>query len=501
MSFGLGLAEGLATGLDTGLKKSMATREARIDTIAKLRAQSVIEESGKHATQFKSTKESVRALAGIANNDMDLVQYAVQEYGLDGAKDYITGLRKTSDDSGGVIQMASLVNLDRSSIPVSSSQIASTIVGPPTYLSDLEKSDSTRVSGLAGFFDDDLADDVNILANQYIDASALNQGYLKEMDNSELSPISSFGEKTWLINAPADPEKRMMYFKKLLAHHGSIAANPTSDNDQNAIASLKITRVDKTGDNLTPSAVTSIRKNYVSQASSILQISTKVQVINGVEYLIPDVEAEAAAVDEIASHYSQTIARIKNAVNIDGAKIDPNVTSAADINRIFTESLQQGFIPIIKINNGDMFTRPFVEIEETKYKQIDFKINQDNQATVFTQLYGSIKESLKDTPDDAGVPFGLNSRLPDFPEFNSSGFIIKDKSNLTGIAIPPLTVSQIKLQTNIKYKSSADKEKFAQRLINDVIQGKAIHTDDNGKPLTPLQIKNLFSPSYQLQLD
>ena len=41
MSFGLGLAEGLATGLDTGLKKSMATREARIDTIAKLRAQSV----------------------------------------------------------------------------------------------------------------------------------------------------------------------------------------------------------------------------------------------------------------------------------------------------------------------------------------------------------------------------------------------------------------------------------------------------------------------------
>ena len=113
----------------------------------------------------------------------------------------------------------------------------------------------------------------------------------------------------------------------------------------------------------------------------------------------------------------------------------------------------------------------------------------------------SLKLSLKDTTDDAGVPFGLNSRLPDFPEFNSSGFIIKDKSNLTGIAIPPLTVSQIKLQTNIKYKSSADKEKFAQRLINDVIQGKAIHTDDNGKPLTPLQIKNLFSPSYQLQLD
>jgi len=514
MSFGLGLAEGLATGLDTGLKKSMATREARIDTIAKLRAQSVIEESGKHATQFKSTKESVRALAGIANNDMDLVQYAVQEYGLDGAKDYITGLRKTSDDSGGVIQMASLVNLDRSSIPVSSSQIASTIVGPPTYLSDLEKSDSTRVSGLAGFFDDDLADDVNILANQYIDASSLNQGYLKEMDNSELSPIASFGEKTWLINAPADPEKRMMYFKKLLAHHGSIAANPTSDNDQNAIASLKIateiksawdldnliTRVDKTGDNLTPSAVTSIRKNYVSQASSILQISTKVQVINGVEYLIPDVEAEAAAVDEIASHYAQTIARIKNAVNVDGAKIDPNVTSAADINRIFTESLQQGFIPIIKINNGDMFTRPFVEIEETDYKQIDFKINQDNQATVFTQLYGSIKESLKDTTDDAGVPFGLNSRLPDFPEFDSSGFIIKDISNLTGLAIPPLTVSQIKLQTNIKYKASADKKNFAQRLIDDILQGKAIHTDDDGKPLTVQQIQNLFPKDYKLRI-
>ena len=515
MSFGLGLAEGLATGLDTGLKKSMAEREERISTIAKLRAQSVIEESGKHATQFKSTKQAVRALAGMANNDMELVQYAVQEFGLDGAKDYITKLRKTSDDSGGVIKMASLVDLDRSNIPVSSAQIASTIVGPPTYLSDLEKSDSTRVRGFAGFFDDDIADNVNNRVNQYIDASALNQGYLKEMDNSELSPIASFGEKTWLINAPADAKERMEYYKKLIVHHNSIAANPTSSNDQRAINSLKtaieiksaweldniITRVDKTGDNLSPSETNSIRQKYIEQASSILQISTKVQVINGREYLIPSVEKEAAVVDEIASHYAETIARVKNAVNIDGAKIDPNVTSIADINRIFTESIQQGFIPIIKINEGDMFTRPFVEIEKTDYKQIDFKINKDNEATMFTLLYGSIKESLKNTTDDAGVPFGLNSRLPDFPEFDSSGFIINNKSNLTDIAIPPLTVSQIKLQTNTKYKSSADKKNFAQTLINDVIQGKAIHTDDNGVPLTPLQIKNLFSPSYKLQLD
>ena len=174
MSFGLGLAEGLATGLDTGLKKSMAEREERISTIAKLRAESVIEESGKHATEFKSTKQAVRALAGMANNDMELVQYAVQEFGLDGAKDYITKLRKTSDDSGGVIKMASLVDLDRSNIPVSSAQIASTIVGPPTYLSDLEKSDSTRVRGFAGFFDDDISDNINNYTNQLVSAVNVN---------------------------------------------------------------------------------------------------------------------------------------------------------------------------------------------------------------------------------------------------------------------------------------------------------------------------------------
>ena len=76
MSFAKGLVTGLARGLDTGIRRELDRKEKKIDEIAKLRASKIIEESGKHATQFKNTKSTIRKYAGIVNNDMELVQYA-----------------------------------------------------------------------------------------------------------------------------------------------------------------------------------------------------------------------------------------------------------------------------------------------------------------------------------------------------------------------------------------------------------------------------------------
>ena len=80
MSFLEGLITGGANSLNTGIRRDMDRREKKIDEIAKLRASSIIKESGKHATQFKDTESAIRKYAGLVDNDMELVQYAVEKY-------------------------------------------------------------------------------------------------------------------------------------------------------------------------------------------------------------------------------------------------------------------------------------------------------------------------------------------------------------------------------------------------------------------------------------
>ena len=485
MSFGLGLAEGLATGLDTGLKKSMAEREERISTIAKLRAQSVIEESGKHATEFKSTKQAVRALAGMANNDMELVQYAVQEFGLDGAKDYITKLRKTSDDSGGVIKMASLVDLDRNNVPVSSAQIASTIVGPPTYLSDLEKSDSTRVRGFAGFFDDDISDNINNYTNQLVSAVNVNTSI---SDQEPLSPISSKGEKTWLINAPSDPEKRSAYLEKLTTLYLQKYINIDDKSSSEAIETLKIANeikgswevennlqsIDKQQSSMTDPQRLNLERKLVNDVA--IQMFSKGAYIRdnvfGRVYEVDNAD-QRPIVNSISRHMSHQLFKVSNAKNEQGKNIDIN---SSDVRDVFMENLQRGLLTEVEIDYGSFDKAPSI---------VGFK------TTPLTKEYVGI-ESFFDV-------FYKKIKEPGFKTDNIN------TEQITEIITPKITDNEENSVTNIEnvktYKDiqtlinttskREDKIKLIKALLDNIEQGKLY--DFDGSSIRADQFKRIYS--------
>jgi len=462
----------------------MATREARIDTIAKLRAQSVIEESGKHATQFKSTKESVRALAGLADNDMELVQYAVQEYGLDGAKEYINKLRKTSDNSGGVIKMASLVDLDRNNVPVSSAQIASTIIGQPTYLSDLEKSDSTRVSGLAGFFDDDISDDVNNYSNQLVSAVNVNTSI---SDQEPLSPISSKGEKTWLINAPLDPNKRLAYLGKLNTLYVQKYFNIKDKSSSEAIETLKIANeikgswdiendlqsIDKQQSSMTDPQRLNVERKLVNDVG-ISMFTQGAYITDGVFGRVYEVDNadQRPIVNSISRHMSHQLFKVSNAKNEQGKNIDIN---SSDVRDVFMENLQKGLLTEVEIDYGNFDKAPSI---------IGFKTTPlTNEYTGIETFFDVFYEKIKNPKLKTG---NLNTDdVTDIiiPKIND------EESNVTNIENVK-TYKDIQTLINITSKRE-DKRKLVKALLTSIEQGKLY--DYDGSSIRADQFKRIYS--------
>ena len=81
MSFGQGFVTGLADSLATGLKDDMEKTYDKISQMSALRAKTIVEGSQKHATEFKSFKDGLKSIAAVVNNDMDLVDYLVDQAG------------------------------------------------------------------------------------------------------------------------------------------------------------------------------------------------------------------------------------------------------------------------------------------------------------------------------------------------------------------------------------------------------------------------------------
>lgn len=86
-SFGLSLLGGIAEGAEKNIRRDLDLTEQRISDLARIRAETIAKESGKHATKFSSTKDSIREMASLVDNDMDIVQYVMDTEGsLEGAK-------------------------------------------------------------------------------------------------------------------------------------------------------------------------------------------------------------------------------------------------------------------------------------------------------------------------------------------------------------------------------------------------------------------------------
>ena len=115
MSFVQGLATGLASSVDKRLQDDMERTYNKIEKTSALRAKTIVEGSTLHESEFKKYKDSLGSISSIVDNDMDLVDYLVDQAGGDVeiALDKAQTLKDAVDNSAGKFTAYDLLNIER----------------------------------------------------------------------------------------------------------------------------------------------------------------------------------------------------------------------------------------------------------------------------------------------------------------------------------------------------------------------------------------------------
>lgn len=505
MSFLEGLVGGLATGLDTGIRRQIDQREKRISEISKLRASKVIEESGKHATQFKATKNKIRSYAGIVNNDMNLVQYAVQTYGLDGAEEFLKDLKTTSDNSGGAISTSDLVKIDRDpKANITANQLAQFVVGEAPKYSPLAPSKVTENRGILGFFDPDYSDQVNARSNELI--SAVNNDTSIPVNIPKLAPVSSSGEKTWLINAPNDPKEKLEYLKTIsnlyLKKYNNYEdkSSPEAKETLNILTEISnshraeydLFNVDNQQNNMTDSQRLNIEKRLTGDIG-ITMFTKGTYVVDanwGKVYEVSDANQKPIVLS-MARHMSNELQKISTATNRVGKKID--VTKLTDVRSVMMENLQQGLITDVVIDYGNDSTAPTV---------VDFKVRKIQEVyptseQFFESFYEKLKDPKYDVSDTSTDPslkkkkteLGLDPSSLDGTDDTDKEREITDLKDVT-------TYKGLQTIINIAGgKSRAEKINVIKDIHKSILNGKVYLY--NGDPIRADQFKAIYPFAFK----
>jgi len=231
MSFVQGLATGLASSVDKRLQDDMERTYNKIEKTSALRAKTIVEGSTLHESKFKTYKDSLGAISSIVDNDMDLVDYLVDQAGGDVeiALDKAQTLKDAVDNSAGKFTAYDLLNIERrqgDSPRISATQIARRIHG--TYVPPPDVSGEMAV-GLNALFmrKKDISGAINKETDQLLSSAGItfDKG---DANTSYMDTLTSQGERTKLISAYSedDSEKRVYKFAQLVANLTVMAADP-----------------------------------------------------------------------------------------------------------------------------------------------------------------------------------------------------------------------------------------------------------------------------------
>ncbi len=242
MSFIKGVFEGASTAFATGLKQDMAATKLKIGDMARIRAETITRESGKHATEFKKYEKELEQLSGYLNNDMDIVQYLVDQNNGDIslAKAEADKLKIAISNSGSKYSMYELLGLQKrqegKDNKVTASQIVSRFV--PAYVPP-PKLEGELAVGMDRFFRKDISPDINKQTAALVTASGVVSPV---MSDANVPVLSSGGEQTQLIDAYSEnnPNIRVYKFSNIV-HNGELTrAEAIASGDTN-----KVKRIDK----------------------------------------------------------------------------------------------------------------------------------------------------------------------------------------------------------------------------------------------------------------
>ena len=100
--FALGVAQGLATNADTAIKTYLAEDRQEAREVAKDDIDLIRQDSARYNTEYQGYRKEMKDLVGKIDNDPDLLQYVISEYGYETAKKYITDMHNNHVLKGGV---------------------------------------------------------------------------------------------------------------------------------------------------------------------------------------------------------------------------------------------------------------------------------------------------------------------------------------------------------------------------------------------------------------
>mgnify|MGYP003639311139 FL=1 len=288
-SFGLSLIGGIAEGAEKNIRRDLDLTEQRISDLAKIRAETVARESGKHATKFSSTKDSIRGMASLVDNDMDIVQYVLDTEGsLEGAQAKLQEISSAVKlNRYSAYELLGLQKRQGANVKITAAQMANTLV--PEYKVPPIDEEYLAV-GTANLFRGPITQNIENLSNQYMNVSGVNR---KRSDVGVIgeypSVLDSSGEKDWYFNMTGDPTKDAAYTKRgyneaMMEYHKSVAeGNPKKELfilAQELFAESKIqdSSLDiinaKIPEPLDPIAVTNLQKSIGLKLSKILGVET-----------------------------------------------------------------------------------------------------------------------------------------------------------------------------------------------------------------------------------
>lgn len=100
--FALGVVQGFATNADTAVKTYLAEDRQEAREVAKDDIDLIRQDSARYNTEYQGYRKEMKDLVGKIDNDPDLLQYVISEYGYETAKKYITDMHNNHVLKGGV---------------------------------------------------------------------------------------------------------------------------------------------------------------------------------------------------------------------------------------------------------------------------------------------------------------------------------------------------------------------------------------------------------------
>ena len=391
-SFGLSLIGGIAEGADKNIRRDLDLTEQRISDLAKIRAETVARESGKHATKFSSTKDSIRSMASLVDNDMDIVQYVLDTEGsLEGAQAKLQEISSAVKlNRYSAYELLGLQKRQGANVKITAAQMANTLV--PEYKVPPIDEEYLAV-GTANLFRGPITQNIENLSNQYMNVSGVNR---KRSDVGVIgeypSVLDSSGEKDWYFNMTGDPTKDAAYTKRgyneaMMEYNKSVAeGNPKEELKvlaQELFAEAKLQDSSlaiinaKVPEAIEPAALLGIQKGIGLKLSKILGVETTAGFsIKDDRTIVP--EASKVGVDSrkyitkqssiIMQKADEIVAEVEAAFRSpnDSNLTAENMTSAQVYEEIF-ELIRQNKQYEVFLTKGETFSdTPVIGVRELK---------------------------------------------------------------------------------------------------------------------------------------